>query len=201
MIETAERRRDSPFAHCTFSKVFSHEVAHGLSRYLAGWDDWSYRSEPRNRVRTCHWRPQDLPPAMATLLTGEVLAGLTTRMQDVFGEVFDTDFVVTANKQVPGDGSMVHNDYFADQLDHPFFFTHRLIVYLSPDDGGGRGGVLGLFGSEDPKDLLRAIAPRFNSGAAMAMGPRSFHAVSAITAGTRYSLCFSFTNADHRYHQ
>jgi hypothetical protein len=200
MIETVERRRSSPFPHCTFNKVFSHQVACGLSRCLADRDDWSYRSEPHNRVRTCHWRPDNLPPAIAALLTREVLDELAEGVQNMFGEVFAEKFFVTANKQIPGDGSKVHNDYFADHLDHPFFFTHRLIVYLSPDEAAGRGGVLGLFGSEDPKDLQRIITPRFNTGVAMAMGPRSFHAVSAITAGTRYSLCFSFTNADHRYH-
>jgi hypothetical protein len=168
VIETVELRRDSPFAHCTFGNVFSHEIACGLSRCLTERDDWSYRSEARDRVWTCHWRSENLPLAMAALLSDEVLNGLIKRMQDVFGEVLDEDFFVTANKQEPGDGSVVHNDYFENPLNHLFFFTHRLIVY--------------------------------NTGAAMAMGPRSFHAVSAITEGTRYSLCFSFTNADHRYH-
>ena len=200
MAETALRRRETPFAHCTFGSVFSEDTARGLSGLLAERDDWSYRSEPHYRVRTCHWRPADLPPAMAALLTREVLNGLASRLEDVFGEVFDPDFFVTANKQVPGDGSLVHNDYFEDRSDHPYFFTHRLIVYLSPDGRAGRGGVLGLFGSELPSDLRHVVEPRFNTGIAMAMGPCSFHAVSAIIEGTRYSLCFSFTNADHRYH-
>jgi hypothetical protein len=192
-------RREQPFPHCTADRVFPAELARELSEVLDDRSDWSYLEEAHYRTHTRHWWADELPPAISPLLTDDVLGELVSSMETAFDESFAGRFTVTANKQSRGHGSRVHNDHFPDP-DHPYFFTHRLIVYLTPDDRAAGGGQLGLFGSADPGDLRRLITPVFNSGVAMAMGPRSFHAVSTITAGTRYSLCLSFTNADRRYH-
>jgi hypothetical protein len=184
----------------TMNEVFSAETARGAAKWLQESTTWIRSIEPRNRVTTSHWKHTACPASLR-----ELLAGDADRIRLLIAEKFQVDlsedYVVTANRQEAGDGSLVHTDYFGELTDHPYFFTHRIICYLSDDFDPSQGGLLGLFAAETAKAPDVVIEPRFNTAAVMEMSARSFHAVSQIKSGTRHALVFSFRNRSGKYEE
>jgi Rps23 Pro-64 3,4-dihydroxylase Tpa1-like proline 4-hydroxylase len=93
---------------------------------------------------------------------------------------------VTAHKLVPGQTIRIHNDYLEGKE------THRLLVQLNRAWTDAHGGFLMLFGSDSPEDIRRAVRPLHCSGLAFTISARSFHAVSTIQDGERYTIVYSF---------
>lgn len=190
---------DSPFPHGVVEGVFSSDVASGLADWIGAprtWQDCDQADPPR---RSFYWTADDPPPVIAHLLTGDRAQSLRAQVEELFHTEFDRDFPVSANRYPVGHGIKIHNDYFPEPGSHPYFFTHRLIAYLSPEADAGSGGLLGIFERDVADARVRTIVPTFNSGSLMAMGPESFHAVSVVKAAVRYSIGFSFTNVTGRY--
>ncbi|GLZ77485.1 hypothetical protein Afil01_22920 [Actinorhabdospora filicis] len=189
----------TPFPHGTVRGVFPEDVARELAMWIGDertWRDCDREDPPR---RSFYWTSTAAPPAIAGLLTPALMRSLREQAEEIFGKSFERDFPVSANRYPVGHGIKIHNDYFPDPAAHRYFFTHRLIVYLSPDTDADSGGLLGIFERDDPGTRIRTIVPAFNAGSLMAMGPGSFHAVSAVKTGVRYSIGFSFTNITGRY--
>jgi Rps23 Pro-64 3,4-dihydroxylase Tpa1-like proline 4-hydroxylase len=93
---------------------------------------------------------------------------------------------VTAHKLLPGQTIRVHNDYLGEGE------THRLLVQLNRGWADEQGGLLMLFGSASPEDVRRILRPTHQSAMAFAISAQSFHAVSTIRTGERYTLVYSF---------
>ncbi len=96
---------------------------------------------------------------------------------------------VTAHKLVSGQTIRVHNDY------RPKGETHRLLIQLNRGWADEQGGLLLLFGSAGANDVRRILRPTHRSAMAFAISPLSFHAVSTIQRGERYTLVYSFQAA------
>ncbi|GAB1690083.1 hypothetical protein KRM28CT15_18860 [Krasilnikovia sp. M28-CT-15] len=190
---------DQPFPHGLVQDVFSPEVAKSLAEWIRATRTWQECDRAAPPRRAFYWNADGAPDAIAGTLTPGLMLSLRERVEGLFRARFKREFSVSANRYPAGHGIKIHNDYFPDPDAHPFFFTHRLIAYLSPGVDAGSGGLLGIFAGEAPEDRVRTIVPSFNSGSVMAMGPASFHAVSNVRAGVRYSIGFSFTNATGTY--
>lgn len=194
----ADRYHEAPFPHGHLNGVFSEDLALLLGEWLrSGSHEWKFVDEPNIRVRTFYWDSEGAPDPVADHLTIDLMQDIRRRCEALVGCRLEPVFRVSGNVQLPGDGSLVHTDFFGARTDHPFFFTHRLIVYLSPDWQPAHGGVLGLFEAIDgkPAEILNA---QFNTGVFLKMTENSFHAVSAIRAGSRYTMVFSFVEVGAR---
>ena len=55
-----------------------------------------------------------------------------------------------------------------------------------------QGGLLMLFRSEAPESVHSALLPTHGSGFAFEISANSFHAVSSIRTGERYTLVYTF---------
>jgi Rps23 Pro-64 3,4-dihydroxylase Tpa1-like proline 4-hydroxylase len=91
-----------------------------------------------------------------------------------------------AHKLLPGQTIRVHNDFIGREE------THRAIIQVNRDWTESSGGLLMLFSSPSPDDVMRVVRPLHASGAGFEISPASFHAVSKIHAGERYTLVYSF---------
>jgi Rps23 Pro-64 3,4-dihydroxylase Tpa1-like proline 4-hydroxylase len=96
---------------------------------------------------------------------------------------------VTAHKLVSGQTIRVHNDH------RPKGETHRVLVQLNRGWTDAQGGLLLLFGSAAAEDVRRILRPTHGSAISFAISPQSFHAVSTIQRGERYTLVYSFRAA------
>ncbi|RUX10175.1 2OG-Fe(II) oxygenase, partial [Mesorhizobium sp. M8A.F.Ca.ET.059.01.1.1] len=93
---------------------------------------------------------------------------------------------VTAHRMVVGQTIRIHNDF------RPGGETHRILVQLNRGWADDQGGLLMLFGSGDADDVRRVIRPVHGSGLGFSISESSFHAVSTITSGERFTLVYSF---------
>ncbi|MEL0254191.1 MAG: 2OG-Fe(II) oxygenase, partial [Novosphingobium sp.] len=74
--------------------------------------------------------------------------------------------------------------------------THRLLVQFNRGWPFENGGLLMTFASERAEDLAEAFVPMHGSAFAFEISPRSFHAVSTIHNGERFTLVYTFRTSD-----
>ena len=80
----------------------------------------------------------------------------------------------------------IHNDYVEGHE------THRLLIQLNDGWTDENGGMLMLFGSASHRDLKRVVRPLHGSALSFEISPDSYHAVSTIHGGERFTLVYSF---------
>lgn len=127
-----------------------------------------------------------LPPDLAFLNSSEFLAAVKARMAVLFGAVLGDRIDATAHRLVSGQRIRLHNDFIAGAE------THRLMIQLNRGWKDEYGGFLIFFKSADPSDLHKVFRPVHNSAVGFAITPESYHAVSTLHAGERFTLVYSF---------
>ncbi len=92
---------------------------------------------------------------------------------------------VVAHRLTSGQTIRIHNDYLDGQE------THRLMIQLNDGWSVERGGLLMLFAGDTPESLRHIVMPTHASGFAFEISPSSYHAVSTIRDGERYTLVYT----------
>ncbi|MEH2563812.1 cyclophane-containing peptide 2OG-Fe(II) oxygenase YhhC [Bradyrhizobium sp. AZCC 2289] len=93
---------------------------------------------------------------------------------------------ISAHKLTQGQTIRIHNDFLGAEE------THRLLIQFNDGWEVRQGGLLMLFASDAPESLQSIVLPAHASGFAFEISPKSFHAVSSISAGERYTLVYTF---------
>ena len=83
----------------------------------------------------------------------------------------------------------IHNDFIEEGE------SHRILIQLNRGWLDEQGGLLMLFGSSSPGDVQRVIRPLHRSAFGFSISDCSYHAVSTIAEGERYTLVYSFGHA------
>ena len=125
-------------------------------------------------------------PVLRPLVCAEALTALRDRMSDCFGRSLSGRVDVTAHKLVPGQTIRIHNDHI------PGGETHRLLLQLNRGWEPRHGGYLMFFAGPEPETVSKVVEPRSGTVQAFAISPRSYHAVSTVHAGERFTVVFSF---------
>jgi len=185
-------RFDQPWPHFHVGQVLSHEMADRLLTWLETTDLFLPRREEFYRSSAFHLSPQNVPDHLSDFVSTETLKALMNKVEQLFGINFHERFSVSANRYGPSQGTLIHTDYVDVARRDEYFFTHRFLIYLNRDWQESNGGWLGLFNSANESDLAKTVAPANNTGIGLVISPRSYHAVSAVTRGNRYTLNFTF---------
>ena len=127
-----------------------------------------------------------LPPDLTFLVSSNFLTAVRSRVADLFGTDLGERVDITAHRLVPGQRIRLHNDFI------PRAETHRLLIQLNRDWKDENGGFLLFFSSSDPSETPKVFRPVHNSAIGFAITPKSYHAVSMIHAGERFTLVYSF---------
>jgi Rps23 Pro-64 3,4-dihydroxylase Tpa1-like proline 4-hydroxylase len=128
----------------------------------------------------------ELPPALKDAFSEAEIAELNKHVENVFDVGLRDRVDITAHKLSEGQRIRIHNDFIPGQE------SHRLLVQLNRGWPDANGGALVLFSDDDPSAIHRILRPVHNSGLLFEISPRSFHAVTPIKQGERYTLVFSF---------
>ena len=179
----------------TFSEPFPYVVSsQGLeldvSRQILTWfeSDAPWRLVKTDFYEQFEFRLLDvrLPPELTFLQSPDFLTIVKSRIADLFGAVLGERVDATAHRLVPGQRIRLHNDFIARAE------THRLLIQLNRPWKDENGGFLLFFNSKDPSDTPKVFRPVHNSAVGFAITPESYHAVSTLHAGERFTLVFSF---------
>ena len=115
-----------------------------------------------------------------------MLGSLRCLMSEHFRCRFIDRVDVTAHMLVPGQTIRIHNDYL------PGGETHRLLLQVNRRWEPSHGGILMFFHGPTPETVDRLIEPRSGSIQAFAISPSSYHAVSTVHSGKRFTVVYSF---------
>ena len=85
----------------------------------------------------------------------------------------------------------IHNDFLDGDE------RYRLLVQLNRGWTDAQGGMLMLFASGCSTDVRRVLRPVHGSMFAFEISPASYHAVSTVHSGERYTLVYSFKDVCH----
>lgn len=181
--------RLAPFPHVVSHQLCTSNFAEQLLHWLECEAPWRLRVESFYEQYELNLHQVGLPTNLRDLIADETIGRLAERMLVPLTQ--DSLVLVEANahKLLPGQTIKIHNDYI-DGAE-----THRVLIQLNRNWTDGDGGFLMLFSGPNAADVARVIRPIHCSAMAFEISPSSFHAVSTILAGARYTLIYSFKRA------
>jgi 2OG-Fe(II) oxygenase superfamily len=182
----AAEPRQLPFPHSSMPGVIDGDLANAALGWMETDAPWILRVASFYEQWELHIDPKKAPPPLRPLVSRVAVNRLINRMLWPLAEQEWQLGEITAHKLVLGQTIRIHNDYLEGQE------SHRLLIQLNRNWTDSQGGFLMLFGSANPKDVRRVVRPLHRSGFAFAISPLSFHAVSQVQGGERFTLVYSF---------
>lgn len=186
--------RATPFTHFVRFDAIESDAASATLRWLEGSDRWISRVDARYHFYELALR-DTAPPPVASFMFRESCDAVREECSRTFGIDFE-NVTVAIHKMQPGCHIRIHTDHGTDAV------THRFIVHLNRGWDASFGGLL-LFLDAEHRDEIheghRYYIPQHRLGVGFEVSERSYHAVSEVLAGTRYTLCYSLTPAGAPY--
>ncbi len=177
----------APFPHLELPAALAPAVADETLAWLEREELWRLRVEDFYEQHEFSLLTTP-PPSSVAGLTGEtVLERLRAWLRQAFAVTGGLELVdVSAHRLTAGQTIRIHNDHL-DGTE-----THRVLVQLNRGWTADRGGILMLFADDDPASLAKAILPVHRDGFAFEISPHSYHAVSTVHSGERYTLVYTW---------
>ena len=181
--------RTAPYPHAVGHQLLDPSVSEQILQWFEHKAPWRLRVESFYEQYELNLHQAGLPTALQGLIANETIDCLAERM---LGPLLTGTFgLVEANahKLLPGQTIKIHNDYINGAE------SHRVLIQINRNWSDENGGFLMLFFGPNSGDVARLIRPIHGSAVAFEISPTSFHAVSTILAGERYTLVYSFKHA------
>ncbi|MEN3230234.1 2OG-Fe(II) oxygenase [Methylorubrum rhodesianum] len=181
------RTSSDPFPHFKVSGILSPGEADRALDWLRHRAPWILRVESFYEQHEFSLLSTELGAEIAGLVSPPFIEAVRTELRERFGCDGGLTLVdVSAHRLTAGQTIRIHNDFIGGEE------THRLLIQLNDGWDAGRGGLLMLFAGEAPESLRHVVMPTHGSGFAFEISPASYHAVSSIKAGERYTLVYTF---------
>jgi Rps23 Pro-64 3,4-dihydroxylase Tpa1-like proline 4-hydroxylase len=181
--------RSAPFPHAIAHRLFASSLAERVLQWFEHEASWRLRVESFYEQYELNLHQAGLPAHLRDLVANETIDRLANRVLAPFAQDGLVLVEANAHKLLPGQTIKIHNDYI-DGAE-----THRVLIQLNRDWTDENGGLLMLFSGPNATEVARIIRPIHCSAMAFEISPTSFHAVSTILAGARYTLVYSFKRA------
>lgn len=180
--------RQAPYPHAISPHFMSADLADSVLAWFESSAPWRLRVESFYEQYELNLHQADLPESLKDLISEEAI-GQIQQMLAPLAKGALTLTEANAHKLLPGQTIKIHNDYIGGEE------THRVLIQLNRCWSDDNGGMLMLFSSPDAADVARLVRPIHRSAMAFEISPTSFHAVSTIWSGERYTLVYSFKRA------
>jgi hypothetical protein len=177
-----------PFHHFTIRSLFSDDkMLKRLGLWLHNFTEWDLEIGRFYQQYGFDLSAHPLCDEACELTSPHAVKSLLEICERAFGEIFFPAVTFTAHKLVPKQHIDIHTDASSSHTTQ----THRLVVQV-PGPKPVEGGDLMLFSSRESIIPVQKYKPAPNSTFGFQFGPKSFHAVSPVILGIRYSLIISF---------
>lgn len=181
------RTSADPFPHMRVSGILQPEEADRALAWLRDCAPWNLRVESFYEQHEFSLLAAELGPEIAGLASRDFVDAVRAELQDRFEVDGGLSLVdVSAHRLTAGQTIRIHNDFLDGEE------SHRLLIQLNDGWDAERGGLLMLFAEDAPESLRHVVMPTHSSGFAFEISARSFHAVSSIKSGERYTLVYTF---------
>jgi hypothetical protein len=184
---------DTPFPHFVCGDALDDPAADQLLRWLEDGAPWRTFADSFYEFEGVNLRDTELPVALRPLIGDVFLDGVRGELERIFGARLGPRAGVATQRLLPGRDIGVHTDF------GPEGQTHRVVIQLNRGWELAQGGLLMLLDEERPERLTDRhcmYLPAHRSAVGFQISERSFHAVTRVRSGARYSLCISFASHD-----
>jgi Rps23 Pro-64 3,4-dihydroxylase Tpa1-like proline 4-hydroxylase len=184
---SASKFASDPFPHMRIPQILRPEEADRALGWMQRKAPWALRVESFYQQYEFSFLSIDPEPEVQGLLIPsftEVVRGALAKAFAVQGELQLVD--IGAHLLRPGQAIRIHNDYLDGEE------THRLLIQLNSGWDVKQGGLLMLFVDGNPDSLAKSIRPTHGNGFAFEISQTSFHAVSPISDGERFTLVYTY---------
>jgi Rps23 Pro-64 3,4-dihydroxylase Tpa1-like proline 4-hydroxylase len=183
-------QKTTPFKHFVVPQIFEAELSDDLLKWFESDAPWRYHEE-KDFYEAYHVNltEKNLPGNLTCLIDPEFVASLRGETARLFDVSFDEAVDISAHRMSPGFLAKVHTDFGSQP------FTHRLLVQVNRGWSQDNGGILMFLDSESPEEITDSqefYIPRHGVGIGFEISAKSFHAISPIAYGERYTLKYSF---------
>jgi Rps23 Pro-64 3,4-dihydroxylase Tpa1-like proline 4-hydroxylase len=176
-----------PFPHLRVGEILRRDDANCVLAWLQEAAPWKLTVAEFYEQYECSLLHSNLASGVEGLIEAEFVETARVGLERSFGIDGRLELVeVTAHKLTQGQTIRIHNDYLDSRE------SHRLLIQLNAGWNASQGGLLMLFGSDTPETLQSILLPTHGSGFAFEISAKSFHAVSSIKSGERYTLVYTF---------
>ncbi len=182
------RIKTEPYAHFFLENTFNEDAAGRLLSWLHEDACWRLHSSSFFEQYELDLSHSNAPEECRWVFSEKLKGELRDAMQSIFGTELQEHVQVTAHRLIAGQKIGIHND----NPSTPDKENYRLVWQLNSGWQEKDGGKLVLFSSRDPSSIHTIIHPQHNSCVAFECSENSFHGVSTIQGGCRYSVIFSF---------
>ena len=179
-----------PFDYFTAPEIFSNGFDLELLDWLEKYDSWKLVEKDFYEQYEFSFLDIKLPAHLSFFQKSSSLQIVKAKLEEIFQTRLSDKIDFNAHKLVAGQRIRIHNDFIPGQE------SHRLIIQLNRGWSDENGGLLLLFNSDNPSDIHKIITPVHNSAIAFKISPNSNHAVSTVYEGGRFTLVFSFYDAE-----
>ena len=128
----------------------------------------------------------DIPANLKPLFSQSTLDDLRRNIGTLLGASLTPKVDITAHRLNRSQKIRIHNDA------RPNGETHRFLIQLNRSWNEANGGLLMLFRGPEVETLDDVIPPTSRSAFGFEISAASYHAVSQVHGGDRYTLVFSF---------
>jgi Rps23 Pro-64 3,4-dihydroxylase Tpa1-like proline 4-hydroxylase len=184
---SAAKFSSDPFPHMRIQRILRRETADRALGWMRTKAPWALRVESFYQQYEFSFLSIDPEPEVRGLVTPPFIEVVRRALAKVFSVEEELDLVdIGAHLFRPGQTIRIHNDYLEGEE------THRLLIQLNAGWDVKQGGILMLFGDRNPESLAKSISPTHGSGFAFEISQASFHAVTSITEGERFTLVYTY---------
>jgi Rps23 Pro-64 3,4-dihydroxylase Tpa1-like proline 4-hydroxylase len=180
-------RSAEPFPHVAIPAILPPATADRVLTWLRTDAPWRLRIADFYEQYEFSLLSEDDSALARELADDPTVQAMRDLVRDQFETRGDLALVdIAAHKLTLGQTIRIHNDSINGEE------THRILIQLNDGWSVAHGGLLMLFGSRAPEDVRSVIEPTHGSGFAFEISDKSFHAVSTIRAGERFTLVYTF---------
>jgi len=178
--------RLQPFPHFTVSQALSKESEQAFLAWLESEAPWQLSVMDFYEQYEFDFKDVNLPERLKHFFSESGLDELRNRVGALLGASLKPTIDITAHKLNQTQRIRIHNDA------RPGGETHRFLIQLNRGWDEANGGMLMLFSGPEVEALDAIIPPVSRSAFGFEISNASYHAVSQVHQGDRYTIVFSF---------
>lgn len=178
--------RLQPFPHFTVAQVLSKESEQALLDWLESEAPWRLAVMDFYEQYEFDFKDAKPPESLKPLFSESTLNQLRDKVGLLLGASLKAQIDITAHRLNRTQRIRIHNDARPDGE------THRFLIQLNRSWNEANGGLLMLFRGPEVEMLDEIIPPTSRSAVGFEISRSSYHAVSQVHQGDRYTIVFSF---------
>ena len=188
---SAALSRSQPYPCFTVAQVISEELECDLLTWFESSAPWRLTIMDFYEQYEFAFQDVDIPANLKPLFSEATLHELRQKVGTLLGASLQPQIEITAHRLNRSQKIRIHNDARPDGE------THRFLIQLNRGWSESNGGLLMLVGGPEVETLHDVISPTSRSAFGFEISTASYHAVSQVYQGDRYTLVFSFYADSH----